>query len=157
MHNINEKLGSFDSKAIAWARKVVFPLARFAIFLVYFWFGILKVLETSPASPLVVALLDRTMPFLNPDSFLVAFGLLEMIIGILFIIPRLERLAIFTLILHLITTIMPLFLLPEFAWQSLMVPTLEGQYMIKNILLVLAGVVVLANLIPLKESKVENV
>ncbi|MDQ3075681.1 MAG: hypothetical protein M3Q34_00945 [bacterium] len=152
MQNFNEKMLGFDYKAISFARRIAAPLARFAIFLVYFWFGILKVLETSPASALVVALLDKTMPFIAPDTFLIAFGALEMVIGILFIIPRLERLALLSLFLHLITTIMPLFLLPQFAWDGFLVPTLEGQYMIKNILIVTAGIVVLASLKPYKEN-----
>lgn len=152
MKNIHNYLLNFDYQVILWAKRALVPLARFAIFLVYFWFGFLKVLETSPASPLVLALLDKTMPFIPPDSFLIAFGLVEMIIGILFIIPRLERLALFALFLHLITTIMPLFMLPEFAWQGFMTPTLEGQYMIKNILIFSAGVVILASLKPYKNN-----
>jgi len=153
MKNIHSYLVSFDSRIIRRARKYAVPIAKFALFLVYFWFGILKVLETSPASPLVVALLDRMLPFISPDLFLIAFGALEMIIGILFIIPRLERLAVFTLGLHIITTVMPLFLLQSFAWQGLGIPTLEGQYIIKNILIISAGVVVLASLEPYVSTK----
>lgn len=152
MKNIQNFLINFDYKVVMWAKRALVPLARFAIFMVYFWFGLLKVLETSPASPLVLALLDKTMPFISPDSFLIAFGLLEMVIGILFIIPKLERLALFALFFHLITTIMPLFLLPVFAWQGFLVPTLEGQYMLKNILIISAGVVILASLRPYKET-----
>jgi uncharacterized membrane protein YkgB len=151
MKEFYENLRNFDYLSITWARKIVVPLSRFAIFLVYFWFGLLKVLETSPASPLVIALLDKTMPFISPESFLIVFGVIEMVIGLLFIIPYLERLAIFALALHLVTTIMPLFLLPEFAWQGLLTPTLEGQYMIKNILIVACGIVVLSSLKPYKE------
>jgi uncharacterized membrane protein YkgB len=152
MKEFYQKLKSFDYVSIAWARRVAVPLARFAIFLVYFWFGLLKVLQMSPASPLVLALLDKTMPFINPDSFLIAFGVIEMVIGLLFIIPKLERLAIFALVLHLITTIMPLFLLPEYAWQGFLTPTLEGQYMIKNILIIACGIFVLSSLKPYKEE-----
>ncbi|MEK7588207.1 MAG: hypothetical protein AAB438_00115 [Patescibacteria group bacterium] len=157
MQNFNEKLENFDQKIINWARGAMLPFARFAVFLVYFWFGLLKVLETSPASPLVLALLDRTMPFVSPDAFLIAFGILEMVIGLLFIIPRLERLAVFALFLHLITTTMPLVLLPSFVWQGFLTPTLEGQYIIKNVLLLSAGITVLASLSTLKKSNTSNV
>lgn len=153
MKEFYEKLKGFDYWSITFARRAMVSLARFAIFLVYFWFGILKVVGASPASPLVLALLDKTMPFIPPDSFLVAFGVIEVIIGILFIIPKLERLAMFALVLHLITTIMPLFLLPHMAWNGFLVPTLEGQYMIKNILILTCGLVVLASLKPYRDTE----
>ena len=56
-----------------------------------------------------------------------------MIIGILFIVRGLERLAIFLLGFHLITTILPLIFLPQITWQTFLTPTLEGQYIIKNL------------------------
>lgn len=144
---------NLDENLINWSKSAVMPFSRFAIFLVYFWFGILKVLGTSPASSLVIALLNRTMPSIPPDSFLIFFGLFEIVIGILFIIPKAERLAVFTLALHLITTIMPLFLLPEFVWQGFLVPTLEGQYIIKNILIIALAIVVVSNLHPFKNKE----
>lgn len=57
-----------------------------------------------------------------------------MVIGILFLIPKLEKLSIAIFALHTATTLMPLFLLPSIAWKSFMIPTLEGQYMIKNLI-----------------------
>lgn len=153
MQKFNEKFERFDEMYINWARRVALPFAKFSIFLVYFWFGLLKVLETSPASPLVAALLERTMPFVPANSFLIAFGLIEIIIGVLFLVPRFERLALFALALHLITTVMPLFLLPGFVWTGFMVPALEGQYIIKNILLISAGLFILSNLHTYQEKK----
>lgn len=151
MDTIKNWLEIFDERAINFSRKWAMPFSRFAIFVVYFYFGLLKVFELSPASPLVLALLDRTMPFMNPDAFLIAFGLVEMVIGIIFLIPHLERLAVFTLALHLITTTMPLFLLPVFVWSSTLVPTLEGQYIIKNVLLIALALVILSRLHTSKE------
>ena len=56
-----------------------------------------------------------------------------MVIGVIFLIPKLEKTAIIILTLHMITTFLPLFLLPPIAWKSFLVPTLEGQYIIKNL------------------------
>ncbi|MBI3255861.1 MAG: hypothetical protein HYZ63_02725 [Candidatus Andersenbacteria bacterium] len=111
-------------------------LTRLAIFLVYVWFGILKVVYVSPANPLVESLMNKTLPFLTFNQFIVGFGLFEVLIGILFIIPRVEKVALSLLVIHLVTTVMPLFLLPAITWQAAFVPTLEGQYIIKNILIV---------------------
>ncbi len=139
---------SFDQTVISTFRRLASPVSRLSIFVVYFWFGLLKVLGLSPASPLVLALLDRTMPFIGPEVFLVWFGLFEVLIGIIFLIPRLSRLAIALLVIHLVTTVMPLFLLKSSLWTGMMVPTLEGQYIIKNVLIVALAIVVASNLTP---------
>lgn len=119
-------------------------LSRLAIFLVYVWFGALKVFYVSPANPLVDSLLQKTLPFITFDQFIFWLGVVEMVIGLLFLIPRLTRLAGIVLGLHMVTTLMPLVLLPQMAWQAPWVPTLEGQYMIKNILIIAAAVSVWA-------------
>lgn len=152
MQNFNAKLENWDKAMIMHMKRWSMPMARFAIFLVYFWFGILKVLGTSPANPLVDALLAQTLPGVTFAQFIVAFGVVEMLIGIMFLVSHLTRLAIFVLCLHLITTIMPLFVLREATWQSFLVPTLEGQYIIKNILIVAAAVGILAHTHILKKE-----
>jgi len=139
----------FDSLIINRLRELEIPLARIAIFIVYFWFGLLKLLDMSPAGPLVQTLFERTIWFMPFQSFYFLFSLFEMAIGIIFLIRGLERLAIFLLSLHLVTTVLPLFLLPEIAWQGFLVPTLEGQYIIKNILIVAVAVVVGSKLVPI--------
>ncbi len=141
-------LEKIDTKIIHTLRTVSLPLARFAIFLVFFWFGILKVVGASPASPMVLELLHRTMSFMNPDIFLVGFGLFEMLIGLAFLIKGLERLAIALLAVHLFTTILPLFLMTTFTWSAPFIPTLEGQYIIKNILIMAVAVGIAAHLKP---------
>ena len=119
--------------------------ARISFFIVYFWFGILKILGESPASPLVQALQTKTLPFLSFNQFIIFFSLYEMLIGVLFLIPKLTRLTYVLFMLHMITTMMPLFLLPEYSWQKMLVPTLEGQYMIKNLILIALASSILVN------------
>ncbi len=119
------------------------PLARFSIFIVYAWFGILKVVGQSPASPLVSDLLEKTLPFMSFSTFIVIFGLYEVLIGILFLIPKLRYIAVALLIPHLIMTTGPILLLPAIAWSGWFIPTLEGQYIIKNILIVALAIHIL--------------
>lgn len=119
------------------AERYVVVLARLALFLIYFWFGILKVFDVSPATPLVHALFNQTLaPFVSFATFRVAFGILEVIIGVVFLTPRLEKIAVSLLALHLITTLLPLVTLPADVWSGWFVPTLEGQYIIKNVLII---------------------
>ncbi|HEY6907867.1 MAG TPA: hypothetical protein VI356_00740 [Myxococcales bacterium] len=120
-------------------RKLRDPLARTAIVVVYVWFGALKFFDASPANPLVRSLLNRTLPFVGFEQFIVFLAIYEIAIGVLFAIPHFERYALLLIIPHLAMTTGPLFFLPEIAWRSFLVPTLEGQYIIKNVLIVAAA------------------
>lgn len=128
-------------------------LARISLFLIYFWFGFLKIIGLSPASGMVQELFAKTitpmvdmlgMPFMSPDIFVIVFGVLEVIIGILFLIPGRERIAASIFFLHMITTTLPLFFLGASVWNGILVPTLEGQYVIKNIALIACAVHILS-------------
>jgi uncharacterized membrane protein YkgB len=119
--------------------------ARIALFVIYFWFGLLKVIGLSPASGMVTELFDKTLsPLLSfahlgsvtPNEFIIFFGLLEMAIGILILIPGKERIAIGIFFLHMITTTLPLFFLKDSVWVQPFAPTLEGQYVVKNLALI---------------------
>ncbi|MFZ2523655.1 MAG: hypothetical protein WAW92_04705 [Minisyncoccia bacterium] len=117
-------------------------LSRISLFVIYFWFGLLKVIGLSPASGLVEELFGKTLAhiplikLISPDFFVVSFGLFEVIIGILFILPGKEKWAVRLFFAHIITTSLPLFFLANSVWQKLLVPTLEGQYIIKNLALI---------------------
>jgi uncharacterized membrane protein YkgB len=129
-----------------WAERLTPVLARFAILVVYAWFGALKLVDASPANPLVKNLLEHTLPFLRFEQFIVVLGAYEIVIGVAFAVPRLERVAIALVVPHLIMTAGPLVLLPKVAWNGFLVPTLEGQYIIKNVLIVATAAVVAAQL-----------
>lgn len=150
---MDKKIAEFDFTIISTLKKMSMPLAHFAIFVVFFWFGILKVFGDSPANPLVQGLLEKTLPFITFQQFIVLFGIYEMIIGITFLIPKLSRLAIALLIPHMITTMLPLILLPSVTWQAFFVPTLEGQYIIKNVVIIALAIALGANLEPMKSPK----
>jgi uncharacterized membrane protein YkgB len=128
------------------------PFARLALFVVYFWFGILKMIGVSPAGPLVSALWMKTIPFIPLPMFMVLFSAFEMLIGVLFLVPRLERPAIGLLLLHISMTVMPLVLLRGIVWQNFMVPSLEGQYIIKNIVIVALALSIGTKLQPSRAS-----
>lgn len=140
---------TLDIKIIHFVRKVSIPASRFGLFVIFFWFGMLKVIGLSPASGLVQQLFEQTIPWMPFPTFLILFGLFEMIIGMLFMIEGLERVVIPLLVIHMITTLGPLFLLPTVTWQRFLVPTLEGQYIIKNIALVACALGIAAHLHPL--------
>ena len=141
-----------DVRLIHFFRRVSMPMARFGLFVVFFWFGALKLLGMSPAAPLVEQLYHQTIPFLSFPVFYVAFACFECLIGILFLIRGAERVVLPLLFIHMITTFLPLFLVPEATWQAFMVPTLEGQYIIKNLVIIAAAIGIAAHLHPLRKE-----
>jgi uncharacterized membrane protein YkgB len=143
------QLQTFDIRLIHFFRNISIPLARCALFVIFFWFGALKVVGLSPAADLVKGLYEQTIPFLPFATFYLLFALFECLIGILFLIPRAERIVLPLLLLHMVTTFLPLFLLPAITWQSFLVPTLEGQYIIKNVVIIATAIFIAANTNPL--------
>jgi uncharacterized membrane protein YkgB len=148
LHHI---LCALDRAIIHTTRRAFPTIARYALAIIFIWFGGLKVLQLSPASPLVASLLEATLPFISFKTFIIAFGWFEVAVGIAFLMPKAERLAICLLFGHMITTVLPLILLPNIAWSGFAVPTLEGQYMIKNIALIALAIGIASTLAPLRE------
>ncbi len=138
-----------DIKLVQFFKRISVPVARFGLFVVFFWFGLLKVIGLSPASGLVQNLFEQTIPFMQFSTFLILFGLFECLIGVLFLIRGLERVVLPLLLLHMVTTFMPLFLLPQETWSGFLVPTLEGQYIIKNLVIIATAIFIAAQLTPL--------
>lgn len=139
-------LTSFHEAFMRLMKRIAIPLVRISFFIVYFYFGLLKVLGYSPAEVIVKELWSNTLAFIPFYNFLNFFGCYEMLIGIIFLIPGKERLALYLLIPHMITTFGPVVLLPKFIWKGFMVPSLAGQYIIKNLVIVALGIAVAANI-----------
>lgn len=140
-----------DKELIAFFNRISMPAARIALFIVFFWFGLLKVIGLSPAGALVQRLAEQTIPFIPFSLFYILFALLECAIGIMFIIPKMERIVIPFLFLHMMATFVPLFALPQEVWQSFLAPTLEGQYIIKNVVIIATAIGVAARLHPMQK------
>lgn len=114
--------------------------SRIAIFIVFFWFGFLKVIGLSPAEGLVTDLFNLTLKNIMPiEIFLPIFGLFECILGVLWLIPSLTRISFFTLCFHMICTFLPMILLINQTWQNFLTLTLVGQYIMKNIVIIALG------------------
>lgn len=142
-----------DLRLIAFFRRSFIPVARVSIFIVFFWFGLIKLLGLSPASPLAKSLINQTVGLQYFDTLFIILALLECIIGILFLFPKATRVVIPLLLVHMIIVCSPLVLVPAYTWQSFMVPTLEGQYIIKNAVVVAVAIGIAASAQPLRASK----
>ncbi len=127
-------------------------IARVAIFIVFFWFGALKFLGLSPASPLAEALTERTIGMEFFQLSFIILAVLECLIGILFLIPKATRIVLPLLLLHMAVVCSPLLLVPDLVWTNPFVPSLEGQYIIKNVVLVALAIAIAATTKPLKSA-----
>ncbi|OIR08405.1 hypothetical protein GALL_95730 [mine drainage metagenome] len=107
---------------------------RIALSICFLWFGFLKIIHLSPAEPLVISLYSVTIVRHIPlQVFIPVFGIFECMIGLFWLIPKFTYLAFTLFAMQMFTTFLPLIYLPQAAWQQNWVPTLTGQYIIKNI------------------------
>lgn len=112
-------------------------LNRISLFIIFFWFGFLKIISLSAAETLVTHLHKITLAkFISIHDFLIVLGIVECTIGILWLIPSFTRIAIIIFTIQMITTFLPLILLPTETWNNILVLSLSGQYIFKNIVLV---------------------
>jgi hypothetical protein len=77
----------------------------------------------------------------------------ECLIGIMFLFPKLTRVVIPLLVIHLLIVCSPLVLVPHLAWTKPFVPTLEGQYIIKNLAIIGLAIGIAAQTQPLAAGK----
>lgn len=134
------------SKCHTHHERVAFIFAHISLFIIFVWFGFLKIVGVSPADELVNNLLVVTLPWISFNTFFVLLGSFEVFLGILFLVPRMERVAIILLVPHMTATLAPLFVLPDIVWAGFGVPTLEGQYILKNIVIVALAISILVDL-----------
>ena len=115
-------------------------LLRYSLGIIYIWFGALKPLGLSPAQELVE---NTVYWFENPKTFVPILGIWEVVIGITMIIKPLIRISIILLFIQMPGTFLPLVLLPDVCFT--MFPfglTLEGQYIVKNLIIISSALVI---------------
>lgn len=128
-------------------------LARLSLFVIYFYFGFLKLVGLSPASDLAIGFATQMGAGAIAHQLFLALAVVECVIGLLILFPKFTRVAIGLMLLHMVLVCAPLFLYPEAVWQSPLVPNLEGQYIIKNTALVALALGLVAYTPPLKNRE----
>lgn len=120
---------------------VAYHALRISLGLIYFHFGFLKFLPgVSPAETLAGDTISAmTLGLLDPTTSVFLLAILECGLGVLLLINVVPRVAYFIFLGHMAGTFMPFILLPHITFQqSILTPTLEGQYILKNIVFVVA-------------------
>jgi len=135
---------AIDRRIAESMNRIGLPALRLSLGIIFFWFGILKTIGLSPAEGLVLSTVDW-MPIFSAEIWLVIIGWWEVIIGICFLFKPTIRIAIGLLAMQMAGTLLPLFILTEVTFQAGNIPyapTMEGQYIIKNLLIISAAIVI---------------
>jgi len=112
---------------------------RISLAIVYIWFGALKIFGMSPAGELV----EQTVYWFRPEIFIPILGICEAIIGLGLLMKRFIPYTIPLLLMHMAVTLFPIFILKTICFDSFpFCPTLIGQYIIKNLVLISGALVV---------------
>ncbi len=119
-------------------------LLRLSVGIVFFWFGFLKFFDgLSPAQELAIRTI-RTITFGWFSDQVIIYGLAtwEVLIGIGLLTRIFLRETLLLLYLQMIGTFLPVFLFPTEVFHLFPYSlTLEGQYIVKNLVLLSAGIV----------------
>ncbi len=130
---------NIDHYIVAHLKRWGLPALRYSVAIVFIWFGILKPMGLSPAADLVAA----TVYWVSPDWFVPFLGWWEVAIGLCLLWKPCIRIGLLLMAVQMIGTFLPLILLPNVVYgQTFGSLTLHGQYIIKNIVLLSAAMVV---------------
>ena len=145
MEYLKKSFDAIDSRITHWMARYGIFLLRISLGVVFLWFGALKFFPgLSPAQDLV----SRTISVLSfgllpPGVSVPLLAAWESLIGLGLIFGVFMRGTLLLLFLQMLGTITPVFLFPQDVFTRFpFAPTLEGQYIIKNLVLISAGLVI---------------
>ena len=134
-----------DVRLTAWMAEYGVVVLRVSLGVVFFWFGVLKFFPgLSPAQDLATRTIDLlTFGLVPPQIAIPVLAAWECVIGLGLIFNLFMRATLLLLWVQMLGTITPLILFPSEAFLRIpYAPTLEGQYIIKNMVLISAGLVI---------------
>jgi uncharacterized membrane protein YphA (DoxX/SURF4 family) len=133
-----------DDTIVHWLARLSVPILRIGMGIVYTWFGVLKFFPGfSPAEGLAVQTIGvMSFGLISPRVSLVLVALLETVIGLGFLTGRYIRVTLLLLAFQMVGTLTPLIFFPAQTFNAPWAPTLEGQYIIKNVVLIGAAMVI---------------
>lgn len=143
MVNREEILKRYDEPITEWMARWSMPFLRVSVGVVFLWFGVLKFFPgLSPAQTLAINTIDiLTFGLFEENIIIYTLAIWETLIGVGLIFKIYMRETLALLFLQMIGTITPIFIFPgEVFTQIPYGLTLEGQYIIKNAVLISAAI-----------------
>ncbi len=145
LRRYSSRFDRIDARITSTLARISVPVLRVGLGIVFLWFGVLKFFPgLSPAQDLAARTIDQlTFGVVTPAVSLPVLAAWESLIGLGLISGRFLRATLFLLAVQMLGTITPLFLFPGETFTAFpYAPTLEGQYIIKNVVLIGAAMVV---------------
>ena len=140
-----DPLEPLDVRITATLARLGVPVLRIGLGVVFLWFGALKFFPgASPAETLAARTIEQLSGgAIGPAVSLPMLATWESLIGLGLLAGRFMRATLFLLVLQMLGTLTPLVIFPAETFATFPVaPTLEGQYIIKNVVLVGAAMVI---------------
>ncbi len=121
-------------------------ILRWALAVVFIWFGLLKVFKVSPVADLVA----QTVYWFDPNWFVPFLGIWETLVGLGLLLGKALRLVLFIFFLQMAGTFLVLVLHPDLSFQNgnLFHLTVLGEFVVKNLVLLAAGMAIGATVRP---------
>ncbi len=140
--SLMERLESLDRTATELAARYGLTLLSVSMGIIFVWFGALKLdMGLSPAEPLI----RETISFLPIKFFLPVLAVWEMVIGLGFLTGKFKRATILLLLAQMGGAMSPIILAPDRIFNTFPYSfTLEGQYVVKDLVLISVGIVIWA-------------
>lgn len=115
-------------------------ILRWALAVVFIWFGLLKVFKVSPVTDLVA----QTVYWFEPVWFIPFLGVWEILVGLGLLLGKALRLVLFIFFLQMAGTFLVLILHPDLSFQNgnPLHLTVLGEFVVKNLVLLAAGMVI---------------
>jgi putative oxidoreductase len=135
-----EPLDRVDQRIVDFLGRWSVPVLRISLGVVFVWFGALKIGRISPVADLVA----QTVYWVDPRWFVPALGVVEVLIGIGLILGVGLRIVLFVFLAQMAGTFLVLIVRPDVAFVNgnPFVLTTVGEFVIKNLVLLAAGLVV---------------
>ncbi|HEV8337205.1 MAG TPA: DoxX family protein [Candidatus Polarisedimenticolia bacterium] len=143
--SIRQAYSWLDTILPRWMAREGVILLRLSLGIVFFWFGVLKFFpDLSPAQELATRTMGAlTLGRVPPAVCLPVLAVWECLIGVGLLSGLFMRATLLLMFVQMVGTITPMFLFPDEVFLRFpYAPTLEGQYIIKNLVLISAGVVI---------------
>jgi uncharacterized membrane protein YphA (DoxX/SURF4 family) len=134
-----------DAKITRWMARYGILLLRISMGIIFLWFGALKFFPgLSPAAELATRTIERlTFGIIAPDISILILATWESLIGLGLISGFFMRATLLLLFFQMLGTITPIFFFPQEVFTIFpYAPTLEGQYILKNLIIISAGLVI---------------
>lgn len=133
-------LDAVDARIVSFLRRWSIPILRVSLGIVFLWFGALKIFDVTPVADLVA----DTVYWVNSDWLVPVLGIAEVIVGIGLLTKVGLRAVLGLFAAQMVGTFLVLVILPEVAFQNgnIFKLTVEGEFVVKNLVLLSAGMVV---------------